>query len=166
MISESYIEYRVLIPGEDLLRFVRGYLLLPLRRLNHPALIDSFTQRIGLDPKLLGYLSPILTDTKQLLSLLDYCFSQDAAAAPSYANREKRLGTASAVFVDRSLDAVFRYPKSLDDIDLFTHPPANKLRGVHAKTLAIVFSMEKHRMDAAKVRPLSILAYYADNRVD
>jgi len=129
-------------------------------------LIDGFTQRISFDPKLLGYLTPIVTETEHLLSLLNNLLGQDTAAAPSFASSEKPLSSCSAIFVDGAYNAFFRYPKGLDDIGLSTHPLANKLRGEHPKTLAIVLSVKKHRMNPAKVRPLSILAYHADNIID
>ena len=131
----------------------------------HTPLLERLAKRIELDPKLLGHFAPTPAGAEQLLGLGRRLRCHHAGATrPTWL--VERFHPSFAILRHDTLDAVGRHPERANDLRLLARPLADKLRREHAKRAAILFRVVKHRLHAAKVRPLALFANDAEPLAD
>jgi hypothetical protein len=132
---------------------------------DHSALPNRFAERVELEAQFLGDFPWAPTGPQQLL-----CLGRDLRRdhrGPAWcARRVERTHPCGTVGADTANDAVPRDAEGSHDVYLAASPMANQLSGKHPERTAIILDVLEHRLDAAEVDPLAILAHNADRIAD
>ena len=137
-------------------------------KLGQSPLLDRLAERVEFETQLFGDFFSALTGRRSHLLRLGRALSGviTEATCPRGEGRVERLYASCAILVDAANDAVLRDAEGSHDIHLAAGTQADQLGGKHPKTAAIVLGVLKHRLNAAEVCPLAMVAHDADNRVD